>query len=48
MKPNVLLDSKCLGAVLLSLAILLLGCGAVRNPALQRARDDYDRARQDR
>ena len=48
MKPNVFLDPRCLGAVLLSLAILSLGCGAVSNPALQRARDDYDRARQDR
>jgi hypothetical protein len=48
MKPNVFLNPKCFGAVLLSLAILSLGCGAVRNPALERARDDYDRARQDR
>ena len=47
MKSNVFLDARPLGAVLLSLAILSLGCGAVSNPALQRARDDYDRARQD-
>ena len=48
MKPNICLDPRSLGAVLLSMTILSLGCGAVRNPALERARDDYDRARQDR
>jgi len=48
MKPNIWLDPRFLGAALLSMTILSLGCGAVRNPALERARDDYDRARQDR
>ena len=48
MKPNICLDPRSLGAALLSMTILSLGCGAVSNPALERARDDYDRARQDR
>ena len=48
MKPNICLGPRSLGAALLSMTILSLGCGAVRNPALERARDDYDRARQDR
>jgi len=48
MNLNVFLVSRCLGAALLTTAMLSVGCGAVRNPALQRARDDYDRARQDR
>jgi len=34
-------------AALLILAALAIGCGAVRNPALESARDSYQKARQD-
>ena len=34
-------------AGLLMLAALSIGCGAVRNPALESARDSYQKARQD-
>jgi hypothetical protein len=34
-------------ATLPLLAIISVGCGAVRNPALERARDRYQNARQD-
>jgi OmpA-OmpF porin, OOP family len=35
------------GLALALLAILSVGCGAVRNPALERARDSYQQARHD-
>ena len=34
-------------AALLILTALVIGCGAVRNPALESARDSYQKARQD-
>jgi OmpA-OmpF porin, OOP family len=47
MSPNVLFDQRLIGAALLA-SFLSPGCGAVSNPALERARDAYNRARQDR
>ena len=48
MKLNTFFDRGAVGAALV-IASLSLGCGAaVRNPALERARDVYNRARQDR
>jgi len=34
-------------AAALSLVFFLVGCGTVKNPALERARDAYERARRD-
>jgi len=49
MKPTAFLNRALFGTALLSIMIGLLGCAsAVRNPALERAREAYDRARQDR
>jgi OOP family OmpA-OmpF porin len=42
------LDRTAVSAALLLLAFLSLGCGTVHNPAIERARDAYNRARQDR
>jgi OOP family OmpA-OmpF porin len=42
------LDGKAVSAALLLLVFLSLGCGTVHNPAIERARDAYNRARQDR
>ena len=48
MRLSIFHDRRIVGASLALVAILSLGCGAVRNPALERARDAYSRARQDR
>ena len=49
MKLNIFFDRRAVGAALSLMASLLLGCGAaVRNPALERAKEVYNRARQDR
>jgi OmpA-OmpF porin, OOP family len=48
MRLTMFLDQRLLGAAFLLASILSLGCGAVSNPALERARDAYNRARQDR
>jgi OmpA-OmpF porin, OOP family len=48
MSPNIFFDQRLIGAALLLALFLSLGCGAVSNPALERARDAYNRARQDR
>jgi hypothetical protein len=47
MKVNDLIDRWKARATLSLLAIIFTGCGVVRNPALERARDAYERARQD-
>ena len=39
---------RLIGAVSLLVIFLAGGCGAVSNPALERARNAYNRARQDR
>jgi OOP family OmpA-OmpF porin len=48
MSPNIFLDQRLIGAAFFLASFLSLGCGAVSNPALERARDAYNRARQDR
>ncbi|HEY2918463.1 MAG TPA: DUF4398 domain-containing protein [Candidatus Binatia bacterium] len=48
MRLSIFLDRRTVGAALLLASFLSLGCGAVSNPALERARDAYNRARQDR
>jgi OmpA-OmpF porin, OOP family len=48
MRLSIFLDRRTVGAALLLVSFLSLGCGAVSNPALERARDAYNRARQDR
>jgi OmpA-OmpF porin, OOP family len=48
MSPDMFLDQRLIGAPFLLALFLALGCGAVSNPALERARDAYNRARQDR
>ena len=47
MRLNAFLFPRPPLAVLSLLAALSIGCGAVRNPALESARDAYQRARQD-
>ncbi|HYT54315.1 MAG TPA: DUF4398 domain-containing protein [Verrucomicrobiae bacterium] len=48
MKLNVFLGRRTVNMALSLMAFLSIGCGAVQNPALERARDAYNRARQDR
>jgi hypothetical protein len=48
MNSDIFLHQRLIGAALLLASFLSLGCGAVSNPALERARDAYNRARQDR
>src|SRR6266498_4465457 len=48
MKLNVFLGRRTVNTALSLMAVLSIGCGAVQNPALERARDAYNRARQDR
>ena len=48
MKLDVFVDRRCISVALSLLTVTYLGCGTVRNPALERARDAYNRARQDR
>lgn len=48
MKLNVFLGRRTVNMALSLMAFLSRGCGAVQNPALERARDAYNRARQDR
>jgi hypothetical protein len=47
-KLNLCLHRKTVNMALSLMAFLSIGCGAVQNPALERARDAYNRARQDR
>jgi hypothetical protein len=47
MRLNAFLFARPPLAVLSLLAALSIGCGAVRNPALESARDAYQKARQD-
>jgi OmpA-OmpF porin, OOP family len=47
MKVNDLFNRWELRATLFLLAVIFAGCGVVRNPALERARDTYESARQD-
>jgi hypothetical protein len=47
MRLNAFLFPRPPLAVLSLLAALSIGCGAVRNPALESARDAYQKARQD-
>ncbi|HEX9274381.1 MAG TPA: DUF4398 domain-containing protein [Candidatus Binatia bacterium] len=44
---NIFLDRWEIRATLWLLAVISVGCGVVRNPALERARDAYQQARQD-
>jgi Domain of unknown function (DUF4398) len=44
---TILMDPKRTRLTLLLLAGLSIGCGAVRNPALEYAREAYQKARQD-
>src|SRR5437762_12476438 len=46
-RDNTLVDRWEFWAALPLLAVISVGCGAVRNPALERARDAYQRARHD-
>jgi OmpA-OmpF porin, OOP family len=46
MRPNSFGSRGILPSLLL-LALLVPGCAAVRNPALEQARDSYQKARQD-
>jgi OmpA-OmpF porin, OOP family len=48
MEPSIFLYGRTVGATLSLAAFFFLACGAVSNPALERARDAYNRARQDR
>jgi OOP family OmpA-OmpF porin len=48
MRLSIILDRRTVGAARLLVSFLSLGFGAVSNPALERARDAYNRARQDR
>ena len=48
MKLNVFLGRRTVYTALSLMAFLSIGCGVVQNPALERARDAYNRARQDR
>jgi OOP family OmpA-OmpF porin len=48
MGPSIFLYGRTVGATLSLAAFFFLGCGAVSNLALERARDAYNRARQDR
>jgi hypothetical protein len=48
MKLNIFLGRRSVNMALSLMAFLSIGCGAVQNPALERARDAYNRARQDR
>ncbi len=43
-RDNTLVDRWEFWAALPLLAVISVGCGAVRNPALERARDAYQRA----
>lgn len=47
MRLDSLLDLCGASAVLALLAFFSVGCGTVRNPALERARNAYERARED-
>ena len=47
MRLDTLLDRHRGNAALGLLALFFLGCATTRNPALDRARDAYERARQD-
>ena len=47
MRLNTFLFARPPLTVLSLLAALSIGCGAVRNPALENARDAYQKARQD-
>lgn len=48
MGRGIFLHGRTVRATLSLAAFFILGCGAVNNPALERARDAYNRARQDR
>src|SRR5437667_10734826 len=46
-RDSTLVDRWEFWTALSLLAVISVGCGAVRNPALERARDAYQRARHD-